>query len=117
MSLFIKKLKEKGQLEQVQMTIGIVGSRKILPNDDYGSGNWAELAPNLTIYGFDADADACDAANAELESRNISLTVNYGDNPQYNFANTIVDCLSQIPELVKQGLESLPVVATIRHRL
>lgn len=45
------------------------------------------------------------------------LTVNYGDNPQYNFANTIVDCLSQIPELVKQGLESLPVVATIRHRL
>lgn len=61
-------------------------------------------------------ADILDYPDYALELLHY-LTVNYGDNPQYNFANTIVDCLSQIPELVKQGLESLPVVATIRHRL
>ncbi|MDB9449570.1 hypothetical protein [Dolichospermum circinale] len=42
------------------------------------------------------------------------LTVNYGDNPQYNFAKTIMKSLSQFPELVEQGLDSLAVVNNIR---
>jgi len=53
------------------MTVCIVGSRKLFQEDDYGSNAWSLLAPNLTIYGFDADADACNEANAALEARNI----------------------------------------------
>ncbi|NEP09101.1 MAG: FkbM family methyltransferase [Symploca sp. SIO2C1] len=74
MSLFVPSLKESGQLEQVHMTVCIVGSRKLLQGDDYGSGPWGLLAPNLTIYGFDADADACEVANAEVEARQINWT-------------------------------------------
>ena len=37
--------------------------------------------------------------------------------PEYNFANVIIKSLSQVPELLKRGLNSLPVVANIRHRL
>lgn len=74
MSVFVKGLKENGRLEHVQMTVCIVGSRKLFSHDDYGSGPWAIFAPNLTIYGFDADADACDAANANLESRQANWT-------------------------------------------
>ncbi|MBF2009310.1 MAG: FkbM family methyltransferase [Chlorogloeopsis fritschii C42_A2020_084] len=74
MSVFVKKLKEKGLLEQIHMTVCIVGSRKLSSQDDYGAGSWNVFNPNLTIYGFDADADACEAAEAELKSRQISWT-------------------------------------------
>lgn len=74
MSLFVKNLKENGRLEQLQITLFIVGSRKLLIEDDYGSGDWSILAPNLKIYGFDADEDACNAANADLELRQINWT-------------------------------------------
>lgn len=74
MSLFVKKLKENGRLEQIQTTLFIVGSRKMLIEDDYGSGDWSILAPNLRIFGFDADEDACDAANADLELRQVNWT-------------------------------------------
>ncbi len=49
------------------MTVGIVGSRKISAEDEYGQQGWHYFAPNLTIYGFDADADACESANAQIE--------------------------------------------------
>lgn len=74
MSVFIKSLKEKGQLDQVHMTICNVGSRKLSSEDDYGAGAWNLFAPNLTIYGFDADADACEAAEADLELKQINWT-------------------------------------------
>lgn len=66
MTIFLKNLKEKGYFNSLHMTVGIVGSRKINPGDEYGLKGWQHFAPNLTIYGFDADQDACDAANAEL---------------------------------------------------
>lgn len=69
MSFFLHALKESGQLKQVHMNIGIVGSRKVSNRDDYGSGNWEIFAPNLTIYGFDADLDACEEANAEIAAQ------------------------------------------------
>ncbi len=72
MPFFISKLKEEGRLNQTHFTIVNVGSRKITSQDDYAEGGWGVLAPNLTIYGFDADADACDAANADLEARQIN---------------------------------------------
>lgn len=74
MSIFIPTLKEQGLLEQVHITIFNIGSRKVSLEDDYGGGVWNVFAPNLTIYGFDADADACEAAEADLESRGINWT-------------------------------------------
>jgi FkbM family methyltransferase len=56
------------------MTVCNVGSRKIVSQDDFGSRGWGIFAPWLTIYGFDADADACEAANADLEARQVSWT-------------------------------------------
>ncbi|WP_445636135.1 Methyltransferase FkbM domain-containing protein [Nostoc sp. DSM 114161] len=74
MSIFVKNLKEKGLLDQIHITVCNVGSRKISSLDDYGAGAWNLFAPNLTIYGFDADPDACEAAEAELELKQINWT-------------------------------------------
>lgn len=54
------------------MTVCNVGSRKIGDYDDYAGLGWNIFAPNLTIYGFDADEDACIQANADLEARQIN---------------------------------------------
>jgi FkbM family methyltransferase len=72
MSFFLKSLKESGYLDHIHFTICSVGSRKLEGRDNYGSQDWGLLAPNLTIYGFDADVDACDAANVELEAKFIN---------------------------------------------
>ena len=72
MALFVPLLKTRGHLENLHITVGIVGSRKILQDDDYGSKGWSVLGQHLTIYGFDADVEACDIANAELEKRKIT---------------------------------------------
>lgn len=74
MPVFVETLKEQGHLDQVHITICNVGSRKISSSDDYGAGDWNVFAPNLTIYGFDADADACEAAEVDLEARGINWT-------------------------------------------
>jgi len=72
MPVFLPSLKKNGLLDRIYMTVCNVGSRKLDSNDDYGSQGWQIFAPNLSIYGFDADADACDQANAELETRQIN---------------------------------------------
>lgn len=73
MPLFLPKLKASGHLDQIVITIFNVGSRKIeAEQDNYGDATWGIFAPNLSIYGFDADADACEEANAELETRQIN---------------------------------------------
>ena len=41
------------------------------------------------------------------------LTIQYGNNPQYNFSRIIVEVLSQFPDLVEKGLDSLPVVVNV----
>lgn len=64
------KLKEKRYLDHIQMTIGIIGSRKF-EGEDYASQGWTVFSPRLTIYGFDADADACQKMNSELEISSI----------------------------------------------
>lgn len=74
MSLFLKNLHKSGHLDRLHMTICNVGSRKLARYDDYGSQDWGIFAPQLTIYGFDADADACEAANADLQARQINWT-------------------------------------------
>jgi FkbM family methyltransferase len=72
MSFFLASLKESGKLDNVLMTVGIIGSRKLSTGDDYGSDDWKLLAPNLTIYGFDADVDACEEANTDLAVRQVT---------------------------------------------
>lgn len=72
MTFFLQSLKDQGHLENVSMTVCNVGSRKLTEKDDYGSQAWGLFAPNLTIYGFDADADACEAANADVEDRQVN---------------------------------------------
>lgn len=54
------------------MTLCNVGSRKNGPQDDFSQHGWGLFVPNLTIYGFDADQDACDLANDDLEHRQIT---------------------------------------------
>lgn len=92
MAFFLSSLKKSGKLDKVQMTVGIVGSRKLSMSDDYGSGEWSKFAPYLTIYGFDADTDACEEANTELAARQvnwqekhipIALSSAVGESPLY----------------------------------
>jgi len=70
MPLFVPHLKQAGHLEELTLTICNVGSRKVNSKDDYGT-QWQLFAPNLAIYGFDADADACEAANADIQARDV----------------------------------------------
>jgi FkbM family methyltransferase len=74
MPLLMPILKKNGLLEHIHVTVCIVGSRKIDQNDDYSTRGWELFSPNMSIYGFDADADACDVANADLEKRQIGWT-------------------------------------------
>jgi FkbM family methyltransferase len=74
MSIFLSSLKKSGHLDRVHITVCNVGSRKLGDADDYASSGWGIFAPHLSIYGFDADADACDAANADLEQRQVNWT-------------------------------------------
>ncbi|MGE5659839.1 MAG: FkbM family methyltransferase [Actinomycetota bacterium] len=69
---FLPILKKRGHLERVQVTVLIAGSRKLENQDDYASQGWDIFAPNLTIYGFDADVEACNQANADLEARQVN---------------------------------------------
>jgi FkbM family methyltransferase len=71
---FLPSLKKSGHLELVHMTLCIVGSRKIENQDDLASQDWDIFAPNLTIYGFDADSEACNQANADIENRQVNWT-------------------------------------------
>ncbi|MEP0870524.1 FkbM family methyltransferase [Trichocoleus desertorum AS-A10] len=72
MPVFLSSLKKKGHLEQIHLTLGVIGSRKVRGQDDFGSQSWNIFAPSLTIYGFDADEDACITANTDLEQRQIN---------------------------------------------
>jgi len=74
MSVFLPSLKKSGHLDKIHMTVCNVGSRKISIQDDYSQKGWEIFAPNLTIYGFDADADACEANNTALEAQQINWT-------------------------------------------
>jgi FkbM family methyltransferase len=72
MSLFLPHLKASGHLDRLYMTISNVGSRKHVAADDYGSQGWGIFAPNLAIFGFDADPQACAEANADIEARQVN---------------------------------------------
>jgi FkbM family methyltransferase len=77
MAIFVPILKEYGRLESLHITVCNVGSRKLDANDDYATQGWGVFAPNLTIYGFDADPEACEEANANIGLRQENGEVNW----------------------------------------
>lgn len=72
MTIFLQTLKAQHFLDNIHITIAQIGSRKISGADDYSSQSWGIFAPNLTIYGFEADADECKRMNQNLKERKIS---------------------------------------------
>lgn len=72
MAFFLPTLKQNKKLESTHITICNVGSRKLNEQDDYGSQDWGIFAPNLTIYGFDVDEEACEIANQNIHSRQVN---------------------------------------------
>ncbi|TRV43368.1 MAG: FkbM family methyltransferase [Microcystis panniformis Mp_MB_F_20051200_S9] len=71
MTIFLQTLKAQHFLDNIHITIAQIGSRKSSGADDYSSQSWGIFAPNLTIYGFEADADECKRMNQNLKERNI----------------------------------------------
>ncbi|MFM6194580.1 MAG: FkbM family methyltransferase, partial [Planktothrix sp.] len=67
MSIFVKHLKQSGYLDQIDLTLCIVGSRQVQEfiDADYSHQGWEIFAPSLTIYGFDADEKACQDRNQQ----------------------------------------------------
>lgn len=72
MSVFVANLKQNGYLDNLHFTVFNVGSRKHNVEDDYANQGWHLFAPNLSIYGFDADADACEEANKKLQNGSVN---------------------------------------------
>jgi FkbM family methyltransferase len=135
MAIFLPFLKQSDRLNSLHITVCNVGSRKIGEYDDYGSLGWQIFAPNLTIYGFDADPDACDEANANLEERGVNweeihipvgLGKEVGDAKLYVTKNPMCSSLyppneqylarfGGLPELVNLDYEIPIEVITLDH--
>ena len=47
----------------------------------------------------------------------VYLTVNYGNNEQYNFADDIVDCLTQLPSSPERNSKFAAIINQIRDYL
>ncbi|MBC8121007.1 MAG: FkbM family methyltransferase, partial [Gemmatimonadaceae bacterium] len=70
MSDFLSMLKANGHLNDLHLTVCHVGSRSLDGSgEDSDSERWRIFAPNLTVYGFEADVDACRQMNLEFEAR------------------------------------------------
>ncbi|MGK7894091.1 MAG: FkbM family methyltransferase [Xenococcus sp. (in: cyanobacteria)] len=73
MAIFVDNLKKNGKIDDIHITIAIVGSRKLEQfEEEYINQGWGLISPNLTIYGFDADRDACQKMNAKLQEQQIT---------------------------------------------
>ena len=73
MPIFVDNLKKNGKIDNIHLTIAIVGSRKLEQfEEEYINQGWGLMSPNLTIYGFDADQDACKKMNTKLQEQQIS---------------------------------------------
>jgi len=72
MSILNSNLKAQGKLDDIQFRLCTIGSRKVYEDDNYGVGPWSIFAPNLTIYGFDVDEEACENANNSLAKSSIN---------------------------------------------
>ena len=71
MPIFVDNLKKNGKIDDIHITIAIIGSRKY-EGQDYEGVNWDLMSPNLTIYGFDADRESCEKMNAKCQEQQIT---------------------------------------------
>lgn len=122
MPVFLPVLKQNGRLDQLHFTILNVGSRKRSIEDDYASQGWGFFAPNLTIYGFDADADACEAANTELENALVdwkekhiplALSNSVGESTLYVTQHPMCSSLYAPNEVYLQRFDGLPELVNL----
>jgi len=67
--LFTRKLKEEGYLEDLRFHLFQVGSRKMDKPESFEQQRWPILGHQLSVYGFEADPEACAAANAQAHDR------------------------------------------------
>ncbi len=65
--LFTPKLKEAGHLEGLQFHLFQVGSRKMDGSESFEQQRWSVLGNQFSVYGFEADPEACAAANAQVQ--------------------------------------------------
>ncbi|NJK64943.1 MAG: FkbM family methyltransferase [Synechococcaceae cyanobacterium SM2_3_1] len=61
-------LKQNSRIDQLDLTMCIIGSRKVGPEDQLYSQGWHVFAPNLRVIGFEPDQQACDVLNQEAAS-------------------------------------------------
>jgi FkbM family methyltransferase len=124
MVLFLPELKRQGALNSLSMTICNVGSRKLGQDSDYGSQTWGLFAPNLTIYGFDADPDACETANQDLAQRAVNwqethlpyaLADGVGESTLYVTHNPMCSSLYPPNEALMQHFIGLPELAGLAY--
>jgi FkbM family methyltransferase len=122
MPFFLPSLKKNGHLDAIDMTVCNVGSRKLTSADDYGSQGWQLFAPNLTIYGFDADEEACAAANADIEARQVdwhefhlplAISNKVGTAKLYVTKNPMCSSLYPPNEALLQRFPRLPALASL----
>src|SRR5215218_4738721 len=69
--LFLPSLKRGGRLASVGPTLVFIGSRKLKQLGETYDPWTSTFAPNLKIYGIDADATACELMNAENAANGI----------------------------------------------
>ncbi|MBD1842989.1 FkbM family methyltransferase [Cyanobacteria bacterium FACHB-63] len=124
MPIFLNALKQNGLLDRIHLSICNVGSRKVSAQDDYASQVWRVFAPNLTIYGFDADPEACEAANLEFEAREadwnefhipIALAKESGTATLYVTKNPMCSSLYRPHEELLQHFSGLPALVNLDH--
>ncbi len=78
MSVFLPLLKANGHLDDLHLTVCHVGLWSLDGSgEDHDSERWQIFAPNLTIYGFEADVDACQKMNTEFEARKANWQEKY----------------------------------------
>jgi FkbM family methyltransferase len=124
MAFFLPALKQGGFLDRIHLSICNVGSRKLSSEDDYASQSWQFFAPNLTIYGFDADPEACDAANLEFETRGanwnefhipIAIAKESGTATLYVTNNPMCSSLYRPNESLLQHFLGLPELVNLNY--
>ncbi|MBD2082441.1 FkbM family methyltransferase [Leptolyngbya sp. FACHB-17] len=124
MPIFLNALKQNGLLDRIHLSICNVGSRKVSAQDDYARQAWRVFAPNLTIYGFDADPEACEAANLEFEAREadwsefhipIALAKESGTATLYVTKNPMCSSLYRPNEELLQHFSGLPALVNLDH--
>lgn len=71
-AFFTPWLKRAGFLDNLWVRVGHVGSRPLWDADDWEKSGWGIFVPNLQVYGFDADPDACDEANAAAAEKGVT---------------------------------------------